>query len=59
MLVGIADLERGVESIEAGAPAPLPTLYELHAREHAAAHSSYNPLVRRLVSYESAAECAR
>ncbi|MBA3330938.1 MAG: hypothetical protein H0T39_08730 [Actinobacteria bacterium] len=76
--VGIADLERGVESIEAllvsigarrlsdlgllvSAPlaAPELRLYELLAREDAdAAHSRYNALVRRLVSYERAAECA-
>jgi hypothetical protein len=44
-------------------PAPLPSpehrLYERLAREDAdAAHSRYNALVRRLVSFERAAECA-
>ena len=35
-------------------------LYELLAAEHGdAAHSRYNALIRRLVSYERAAECAR
>ena len=35
-------------------------LYELLARDDAdAAHSRYNALLRRLVSYERAAECAR
>ncbi len=43
---------------------PLPDaerrLYELLARDDSdAAHSRYNALVRRLVSYERAAECAR
>ncbi len=75
---GVADLERGVESIEAllvsiGAPrlrqlglrlpSALPSsehrLYELLAEEEVdAAHSRYNALLRRLVSFERAAECA-
>ena len=75
---GLADLERGRESVEAllvsiGAerlksvgidvPSPLPSpekrLYGLLAAEHGnAAHSRYNALVRRLVSFERAAECA-
>ena len=74
---GIADLERGVESVESllvsmGAtrlaglgievsplPSPEHRLYErLRADEGDGAHSSYNSLVRRLVSFERAAECA-
>ena len=75
---GLADLGRGVESVEAllvsiGAPrlAPLgfavPTpvaspehrLYALLQRDDPdSAHSRYNALVRRLVSFERAAECA-
>jgi len=75
---GIADLARGVTSIEAlltsiGAPrlrrlglempTPIPSaehrLYELLAAEDAdSAHARYNALVRRLVSFERAAECA-
>jgi hypothetical protein len=44
-------------------PAPIPSaehrLYELLAAEDPdAAHSRYNALVRRLVSFERAAECA-
>jgi hypothetical protein len=44
-------------------PSPLASpelrLYELLAREDSdAAHSRYNALVRRLVSFERAAECA-
>jgi hypothetical protein len=76
---GVADLERGIESVEAllvsiGAPRledlgfevpnPIPSpelrLYELLARENSdSAHSRYNAQVRRLVSFERAAECAR
>jgi hypothetical protein len=76
---GIADLERGVESVESllvsiGAPrliqlgfelpSPFPLaekrLYaRLAEREPDSAHSRYNALVRRLVSFERAAECAR
>jgi hypothetical protein len=75
---GIADLEQGVESVEAllvsmAAPRltalgyavsrPFPSaehrLYErLAAEDPDAAHSRYNALVRRLVSFERAAECA-
>ena len=45
-------------------PAPLPDadhrLYELLAREFGDdAHSRYNGLLRRLVSYEQALECAK
>ena len=40
-------------------PSPEHRLYELLAAEDAdAAHSRYNALVRRLVSFERAAECA-
>ena len=78
MEAGLADLERGVESVEAllvsvGAPrlkalgfeipsplaSPEHRLYELLARgDPDAAHSRYNALIRRLVSFERAAECA-
>ena len=74
----MADLERGVESVEAllvsvGAPrlralgfelsspfaSPEHRLYELLAADDPdAAHSRYNALIRRLVSFERAAECA-
>jgi hypothetical protein len=76
---GIADLRRGVESVEAllvsiGAPrleglgfevpppirSPELRLYELLVmNDPDSAHSRYNALVRRLVSFERAAECAR
>jgi hypothetical protein len=40
-------------------PDPEHRLYERLAREHGdAAHSRYNALIRRLVSFERAAECA-
>jgi hypothetical protein len=75
---GLADLERGVVSVEAllvsiGAPrlarlgfqieSPVRDaelrLYELLSREDSnSAHSRYNALIRRLVSFERAAECA-
>ena len=73
---GIADLERGIESIEAllvsiasqrlarigfeiSSPIGSPELrlYELLAEEDGdSAHSRYNALIRRLVSFERAAE---
>lgn len=75
---GLADLERGVESVEAllvsiGAPrlerlgfsvrspvaGPEHALFERLGLEDAdSAHSRDNALVRRLVSFERAAECA-
>jgi hypothetical protein len=75
---GLADLRRGVESVESllvsiGAPRltalglevpkPFPQaehrLYELLSRDDPdGAHSQYNALLRRLVSFERAAECA-
>jgi hypothetical protein len=76
---GIADLEAGIESIEAllvsiGAPrlrelgcrieAPIANperrLYDVLAAEDSdSAHSRYNALIRRLVSFERAAECVK
>lgn len=74
---GIADLERGVESIPSllvsigyprlrrlGVEVPPPIeypegrLYELlRAVDSDSAHSRYNAWIRRLVSFERAAEC--
>jgi hypothetical protein len=71
---GLADLRRGVESEEAllvsigaprltalgldvAAPFPSPEKRLAHADPHGA-HSRYNALVARLVSFERAAECA-
>jgi hypothetical protein len=46
--------------VESPFPSPEHRLYELlSAEEPASAHSRYNALIRRLVSYERAAECAR
>ena len=48
--------------IDVSSPLPSPEhrLYELLQRVHGDdAHSRYNALVRRLVSFERAAECAR
>lgn len=75
---GIADLERGIGSVEAllvsiGAPrlagigiairSPIPSperkLYAVLAVDEGdGAHARYNALIRRLVSFERAAECA-
>ncbi len=75
---GLADLSRGVDSVEAllvsiGAfrlrrtgidvPAAIPDpeekLYAVLAEtDPDSAHSRYNALIRRLVSFERAAECA-
>ena len=76
---GIADLERGVESVpallvsigaprlrrigfavpEPAIPSPEHRLYErLAESDPDSAHDRYNALVRRLVSFENAAECA-
>jgi hypothetical protein len=79
---GLADLDNGVESIEAllvlvGAPRlreagvdvvdtlprtdyPEHRLYDLLAQVHGdGAHSQYNALIRRLVSFERAAESVK
>lgn len=76
---GVADLERGVESVPAllvsiGAPrlrrlgwtlertipSPERRLYELLSRGNPdAAHSRYNALLRRLISFERALACVK
>jgi hypothetical protein len=76
---GLADLDAGIESIEAllvsiGAErmrraglavpsaiaSPEHALYEALQREDSdSAHSRYNALIRRLVSFERALECAK
>ena len=49
----------GIE-VAAALPDPELQLYWLLAREHGdAAHGRYNALVRRIVSYQRAAACAR
>jgi hypothetical protein len=58
--IGAARLERaGIELPRAPLAGPERRLYERLAREDVdAAHARYNALIRRLVSFERAAECA-
>jgi hypothetical protein len=57
--IGAPRLSRIGFDVPRGAAAPEKRLYELLRREDSdAAHSQYNALVRRLVSFERAAECA-
>ncbi len=61
LLVSIARarLSRIGFSLPAGIPLPERRLYERLAREDSdSAHSRYNALIRLLVSFERAAECA-
>lgn len=56
--IGAPRLRRLGHAIPPIFPDPEQRLYALLAREHpAAAHSRYNALIRRLVSFERAAEC--
>ena len=58
--IGAPRLRRLGFSVSRAAPDPEQRLYALLARDDpAAAHGRYNALVRRLVSFERAAECAR
>ncbi len=62
VLIGAPRLrELGVEVPERGTDdSPEHRLYELLSREHGnAAHSRYNALLRRLISFERAAACER
>ncbi len=57
--IGAPRLRRLGFAIEQPFPSPEERLYTLLQREHGdAAHSRYNALVRRLVSFERAAESA-
>lgn len=57
--IGAARLERLGFHVHAPLPSPEHRLYDMLAAEDAdAAHGRYNALVRRLVSFERAAECA-
>ena len=57
--IGAPRLERLGMTVPRPLPSPEHRLYELLATEDAdAAHGRYNSLVRRLVSFERAAECA-
>ncbi len=58
--IGAPRLRRLGHAVPTVFPDPEQRLYAALAREHpAAAHSRYNALIRRLVSFERAAECAR
>ncbi len=60
LLVSIARprLSRTGFSLPPGIPHPERRLYDLLARENSdSAHSRYNALIRRVVSFERAAEC--
>ena len=57
--IGAPRLERLGLRVPAPLPSPERRLYERLAAEDAdSAHSRYNALIRRLVSFERAAECA-
>jgi len=58
--IGAPRLTRVGLTIEAPIPSPEHRLYErLRADDPDAAHSRFNALIRRLVSFERAAECAK
>lgn len=58
--IGAPRLRRAGVPVTHPLPDPEHALYELLRIDHgAAAHSRYNALVRRLVSFERALECAR
>jgi hypothetical protein len=58
--IGAPRLRRLGYTVPQGIPQPEQRLYALLARgDPAAAHSRYNAWIRRLVSFEHAAECAR
>lgn len=58
--IGAPRLRRLGVRLPATLPSPEQRLYALLARDdHDSAHGRYNALIRRLVSYERAAECAR
>ncbi len=58
--IGAPRLRRLGYAVPRGLPQPEQRLYALLALgDSAAAHSRYNAWVRRLVSFERAAECAR
>ncbi|MBI4545376.1 MAG: hypothetical protein HY703_09285 [Gemmatimonadetes bacterium] len=58
--IGAPRLRRLGAVVENAIPGPEHRLYQLLRRENPdAAHGRYNALIRRLVSFERAAECAR
>jgi len=57
--IGAPRLQRLGINVEHPIPSPEHRLYQLLSRDNPdAAHSQYNGLIRRLVSFERAAECA-
>ncbi len=57
--IGAGRLRSAGLEVPAGLPDPEHRLYRLLARAHGDdAHSRYNALIRRLVSFERALECA-
>lgn len=57
--IGVPRLSRVGLALPSPIPSPEKRLYERLAREEPdSAHSRYNALIRRLVSFERAAECA-
>ena len=57
--IGAPRLSRLGVAVPSPLPMPEHRLYELlHHADPATAHSRYNALIRRLVSFERAAECA-
>ncbi|MBI3983378.1 MAG: hypothetical protein HY337_10730 [Gemmatimonadetes bacterium] len=57
--IGAPRLSRLGITVPTPVPSPEHRLYELlHREDPATAHSRYNALIRRLVSFERAAECA-
>lgn len=60
MSIGAARLRQAGLDVPPAFDNPERRLYDLLARESSdAAHGRYNALLRRLVSFERAAECAR
>ncbi len=58
--IGAPRLRRAGIDVPRALASPEHRLYEMLARSEAeSAHSRYNALLRRLVSFERAAECAR
>ncbi len=58
--IGAPRLRRAGISVERPVPDPERRLYDLLSRENPdASHGRYNALIRRLVSFERAAECVR
>lgn len=58
--IGAHRIRRAGIEVPAGIPDPEGRLYAMISRTHGnGAHSYYNSLIRRLVSFEQALECAK